>query len=118
MAITTYRYDDPATPLAPLTGSIGSEHRRRIAEAANQALRGKLNAQRDVTLTANATATVIVDPRITPNSFIGLMPTTANAAAEIGAGTMYVSARGDQTATITHANNAQTDRTYRVTILG
>jgi hypothetical protein len=40
------------------------------------------------------------------------MPTTANAAAEIGNGTIYVSSRGKQTATITHANNSQTDRTF------
>lgn len=118
MAVTTHRFDDPATPLAPLSMPVGSEHRRRIAEAANQAIRGKLNAQIDFTLAANAASSTMDDPRITPSSYIGLMPTTANAAAEIGAGTLYVSARGDKTATITHANNAQTDRTYRVVIIG
>ena len=46
------------------------------------------------------------------------MPTTANASAEVGAGTIYVSARAKQTFTLTHANNGQTDRTYKYAIIG
>lgn len=73
-----------------------------------------------VTLTANVASTTITDARIASTSAIVLVPTTANAAAEIGAGTMYVSETGrlHGTAVITHANNAQTDRTYRYVIAG
>jgi hypothetical protein len=60
----------------------------------------------------------VADKRLSATSFFGLMPTTANAAAEIGNGTIYVSAQGKQTLTLTHANNGQTDRTYRYVILG
>ena len=46
------------------------------------------------------------------------MLTTANAAAEVGAGGMYVSAQGDGSFTVTHANNAQADRTFDYTVTG
>ena len=46
------------------------------------------------------------------------MPTTANASAEQGAGTMFVGPRAKQSFTITHANNAQTDRTFAYSVLG
>ena len=79
---------------------------------------GKLNCTTSVTLTANAASTAFADPRITAQSVILLMPTTANASAEIGGGTIYIGTRGDQTATITHANNANADRTFAVAIIG
>lgn len=72
------------------------------------------------TLTANAASTVMQDARISYYSFIGFDAMTANAAAEIGAGTMYITSanRTKGQVTITHANNAQTDRTFRVLIVG
>jgi hypothetical protein len=45
-------------------------------------------------------------------------PTTANAAAEQGGGTMYLSARAKQGFTLTHANNSQTDRTFLYIVIG
>lgn len=63
-----------------------------------------------VTLTASATTTTVTDKSITSESVIALMPTTANAAAALG--TTYVSARSKGSFTLTHANNAQTDRTF------
>lgn len=79
---------------------------------------GKLMNTGSVTLTANVASTTVTDARAGLQSFIGFMPQTANAAAEIGAGTMYVATQGKQTFTITHANNAQTDRTFRYCLLG
>lgn len=79
---------------------------------------GKVNSLGTVTLDASSATTTLSDPRIGPDSWIGFMPTTANAAAELGAGTLYVSSRGDGTATLAHANNAQSDRTYRYVVLG
>jgi hypothetical protein len=81
-------------------------------------LDGKINALGDITLAANVATTTLSDRRIGPSSCIYFMPTTANGAAEIGAATMYVSARAQYSATITHANNAQTDRTFRYSVLG
>lgn len=89
---------------------------RRIAEAVNSILRGKTNNVTTVTLTANAATTTLTDSRIGGGSFIGFSPTTSNAAAGMTA--LYVSAKAKGSATLTHANNAQTDRTYDVVIVG
>ena len=93
---------------------------RKMASVVNNLLIGKLNVGGTVTLTANVASTTLTDARLTSESFVGLVPTTANAAAEIGNGTMYISEtnRVNGAATITHANNAQADRTFRYAILG
>jgi hypothetical protein len=88
----------------------------------NGLMQGKSNNYGSVTLTANAASTTVTEApnRISSTSVILFMPTTANAASEIGAGTMYVSSTSpaNNTFTIAHANNAQTDRTYRYIIVG
>ena len=92
---------------------------RRVQTIVNRLLAGKMHAVGTVTLTAGAASTTKADNRVTPDSFIGFMPTTANAAAEIGAGTMYVGTRtADTSFVITHANNAQADRTFAYVIIG
>lgn len=95
---------------------------RRIARVVNQAMQGKTNNTGTVTLTANsATTTVNEAPyRIGEETYIGFMPTTANAATEFGAGTMCVSSRSvaNNTFTITHVNNAQNDRTFTYILVG
>ena len=107
------------SPRAPeVWGGDVREHLRKIAEAVNALRDGKHAASGTVTLTANAATTTLTDSRISPFSRIFFEPTTANGAAEKGNGTMYVSAKGDGTATITHANNAQTDRTFDYCISG
>lgn len=93
-------------------------HRRQVSNVVNNLLRGRLNNIEDVTLTASVATTVVTDERVTVQSFIGFMPKTANAAAELAAGTMYVSSIGNGTFTITHANNAQTDRTFTWMVTG
>jgi len=94
------------------------QHRQHIAEALEELADGKLNSTSNVTLTANSTTTVIVDFRVGANSVILLSPITANAATEFASGGMYVSSTGKQTYTITHNNNAQTDRDFRVLVVG
>lgn len=95
-----------------------SAHLRLVANTINGLLIGKTNAFGAVTLTAASTTTAVTDARVGGESVITWMPKTANAAAEIGAGGMYVSARGDGTFTITHASNAQTDRDFEYSING
>jgi len=102
----------------PVTWRDADEHRRLLADGANGAINGRTNAAASVTLTANAASTAVMDARVGSDSVIVFMPKTANAAAEVGAGTMYVSSRGKQTFTITHANNAQTDRDFEYSISG
>lgn len=66
-----------------------------------------------VTLRENETTTVVADTRVTATTIPTFEPKTANAAAETGGGTMYVSTQTAGTSfTITHANSAQTDRTF------
>lgn len=91
---------------------------RRIVEVVQRLLQGKMNATTTLTLTANAGSTTLTDARIGGSSHIGWTPLTANASAEVGAGTIYVSARVKGSATIAHANNAQTDRDFSVLIIG
>lgn len=97
-----------------------------IVRTIRNIMQGKTNNTYYVSLTANsATTTVSVAQHdIGPLSTILFMPITANAATEFGAGTMYVSAitidavAGTYQFTITHVNNAQTDRNFRFTIVG
>jgi len=82
----------------------------------NQSIRdlwlGRSNAVGTVTLNVSATTTAVTAVNCGADSKIFLMPTTANAAADIGAGTLYVSVVDRGTFTITHASNAFTDRTF------
>lgn len=89
---------------------------RRLLEAVNALASGRSNAVGSVTLTASDTTTTVADRKAGMDSVIALMPTTSNAAAAVG--TTYVSSRGIGTFTLTHANNAQTDKTFAYLIQG
>ena len=93
---------------------------RRQYEVLQQMRNGKLECVAEVTLTAGAASTAVTDIRVSPQSVLLWHPRTANAAAELANGTMYVTDAnmGNGTYTITHANNAQVDRTFRVAIVG
>lgn len=107
-----------ARDLVPIDWHDEAEHRRKLAEGANLALQGKVLSVGSVTLAENSAVTVLADTRIGVESFIGFMPTTANAAAEVGNGTLYITGRTDGEATLNHANNTQTDRTFVYVVLG
>lgn len=89
---------------------------RQVAEVVNQMMDGKTNNTGTVTLRASQTTTTLNDLRIGVKSVILFMPTTANAAGALSG--LYVSARGNQTATLTHASNAQTDKTFDYCVIG
>ena len=91
---------------------------REVAFVVNNILEGKINSTGSTTLTINVTSTVVADRRVGANSIILFMPTTANASTELASGGMYVSGRGKQTFTITHASNTQNDRTFSYVVLG
>ena len=91
---------------------------REMVTAINQLVRGRNNAVGTVTLTASAATTTVTSENINANAVPVLVPQTANAAAEIGAGTIYVSDVSAGSFTLTHANNAQTDRTFYFLTLG
>lgn len=66
-----------------------------------------------LTLTANATQTIVNNAACTPSSSIFLMPTTPHAAND-GATTSWVAGAGQFT--LTHANNPRTDRTFTYSV--
>jgi hypothetical protein len=99
---------------------------KKIILAIQQLAAGRSNAVGTVTLaTGSATTTVSVangaitqSGLVAPGSVPILIPTTANAATEFGAGTWYISAVAKDSFTITHVNSATTGRTFLWAILG
>lgn len=83
-------------------------------------LGGHMNTGGLFTLTASVASTTLTDDRVSVDSTVMLFPTTANAAAEWGNGTLYASETGRVNGSLvfTHANNAQADRTFRIVIIG
>lgn len=104
--------------LSQLNQKGKTKEETEIISTINQLILGNLNNTGTVTLTASAASTTVTNSRVGANSYIEFMPTTANAATEKAAGTMYVSARTKGEFTITHANNAQTDRTFQYIHVG
>jgi hypothetical protein len=113
------------TGYEPVPEMEGDEkkHRRKMARAINQILKGKINVHFDVTLQASQTSTVIQDARIGINSIIcPAMAMTADGAAAIAAGiyvdTVLPSLNGAPAqATIHHANSAAADQKIRFLII-
>jgi hypothetical protein len=107
-------YFPPASDAASDDPGAIRRHSRDVARAVRLAMQGKLNAVATVTLTPGATTTTLNDPRISASSYIGLMPTTASAAAAAA----YVLSQTTGTATISHASSAATDKVFRCLIIG
>lgn len=74
----------------------------------------------EITLTINVATTVLARNGLSVQSVVHFDPRTANAAAELYGGTMYVltANRLENSWTITHANNANADRTFQYTAIG
>ena len=104
------------TFLITLAAAINRHNRGKSNFAVDQAGDGTLK----VTLTANAASTTVTDERLSYYSAVVFDPMTANAAAELAAGTLYVTQtnRMNGAFTLTHANAASADRTFRMAILG
>ena len=110
--------------LAPLYAGLKDQWDQlsRVSHVLRLAMRGKINAlgERTFTLTANAATSTLTDERLTSDGVVIYDPLTANAAAELAAGTLYVLSanRNNGAWTVTHANNAQTDRDFRILMIG
>lgn len=100
--------------------SVGTAEKdpAQFALAIQQLYAGRSNASGTCTLAAGATSTVISAINCAPQCAVFLFPKTAHAGAEVAAGGCFISAVGVQHFTITHANNAQVDRTYFFVCLG
>lgn len=91
---------------------------RRIVQSVRELYEGRSNAIGRVTLAASATTTAVTAVNCGLGSVVLLFPETADAAAEVAAGGLYVSAVGAGSFTLTHANDASTDRTFAWVALG
>jgi len=93
------------------------QHRKQIADALNNTIKGRLNGTMSVTLDALVSTTTIYDARISLSTVPIFSPATANAAAEIAAGGLYFALNAGE-CVAHHANNSQTDRTFQVVLIG
>jgi hypothetical protein len=96
--------------------SANETDRIKINRAIQQLEQGRLNVAGSCTLAAGATATVVKAQNCGAASQVVLTAKTANAAAALA--TTFVSAVANGSFTVSHANNAQTDRTFGFTCLG
>jgi len=94
------------------------EWKRKMNLWMAEAAQGHINNAGNVSLISGTVSTVVSDNRVGAFSFVGLMPRTANAASEIGNGTLYIASQSKGAFTITHANAATGDRTFKYCILG
>lgn len=97
-------------PKVALRGHGAAEQFTRHAESINGLIDGKADVTGSVTLTANSATTAVVDNKFESNMVPVFVPLTANAAAAIGG--MYVSTRTQGGFTLTHANDANTDKEF------
>lgn len=103
----------PPAPFAPST--YDPSWAQKLVEVVNTIAK-KTNNAADLTLTASATSTVMKDARLSAFSVLTFMATTPNAAA-VASG-IYVTGQKKGEATVHHASNANTDKTFSVGILG
>ena len=112
----TLRTGHQALPTSIPRGAQLDAWWRRLADSSNEMLHGGLNNVLDVTLTANAASTTVTDNRIGSSSRISLTAMSANAAAALA--TTYYAVPTKHTLVLTHATNAQTDRSFSIQISG
>lgn len=96
------------------------EWSRKIAEVANGALEGQINAVGNIRLAANSLTTVVRERRCAPGSVIVQMPTSENAGGEVGIYYSDIGALANEVPsfTINHGFDSRTDRTFRYIIIG
>lgn len=98
--------------------SSGERDLRKLVRSIRDLFEGRTNAMGTFTCTVNEATTTVSHPNVGAESRIMITPTTANAAAEYGAGTVYVSAKALGSFTVTHANSGTTERTFDYAIQG
>lgn len=97
---------------------IDEKDPKKIILSIQQLAAGRSNGVGSFTLTTGAATTTVTDMNCAVGSNVIPVPTTANAAAEIGNGTMYLSATANGSFTFTHANSATAGRTFKYSIVG
>jgi hypothetical protein len=91
---------------------------KKIVLALQQLAAGRSNAVGSVTLATGSPTTVVSDKNCAAGSTPILTAACANAATEVGNGTLFVSAVANGSFIITHANSAIAGRTFLYALLG
>jgi hypothetical protein len=91
---------------------------KKIVLALQHLAAGRSNAVGSVTLATESATTTVTTANCAQGSTPILTPASPNAAAEMGNGTMYVSAVANGSFTITHANSAAAGRTFLYAVIG
>jgi len=91
---------------------------KKIVLAIQQLAAGRSNAVGTVTLATGAASTIVTDKNCAVGSVPITVSVTANAATEIGNGTMFISAVTNGSFTISHANSATPGRTFLYALVG
>lgn len=91
---------------------------RETATAINQAIKGKINSAIRVTLTANAATTTVENAFVSKDSVITFAPETANAQAIAPPYVLRANITEGESFIITHANDANADKIFGLSILG
>lgn len=90
----------------------------RIVRGIRDLFEGRSNAGGQFTCTLSQATTTVIAPNCGADSRVFLSARHANAAAELGNGTIYVSAVSQGSFTVTHANSATTNRTFDYELKG
>lgn len=90
----------------------------KLARSIRDLYEGRSNATGSFTCATGAAQTTVTAKNCSPVSKVMLTPTTANGAAEYGAGTCYVSSKAQGSFIVKHANSATTLRTFDYAIQG
>lgn len=93
------------------------QHRRILAVAVNQAMRGQSNNSLLVTLDPSVASTLVTDARISLQTACHMVAQTASAATEQASGNLYVVPEAGM-ATVFHTNSAVADRTFAMSLVG
>jgi hypothetical protein len=91
---------------------------RRVAQCLNGVLLGRTNNVFTVTLTPSETTTTFSHDRITEETVAILVPLTATAAANIGGTTGIYQVPSAGQIIFNHQSTPQTDKTYRLVLIG
>jgi hypothetical protein len=91
---------------------------KKIVLALQHLAAGRSNAVGSVTLAKDSATTTVTTSNCAQGSTPILTPASANAAIEVGNGTMYVSAVANGSFTIMHANSATVGRTFLYAVIG
>jgi hypothetical protein len=112
----------PFNGVPAFTGNNIDEWTLKAKNTINNNLNGKLNSTGTFTLAASTVSTEVkfANGMVGENTVLIYFPLTANAATVWGAGTMFMSSRDvpNSVLGLTHASDANTDKTFAYVLIG